>query len=136
MDEAHAAHVGGERGDFVEGAARAFERSLGKVPRLHSGQARDKLGMRQAQGEGLPAVVGLAEDDEEKLVGSGLGELVVLNVDGADTAALTLEFLDEVAADEAAGTADEGGFHCLVDLQVMATLPIGTRGNSRELVGT
>ena len=76
-DEAHAAHVGRERVDLVDAAG------------------------------GFEAVFPAAQVEEHEFV--GLGRLVfrVLEIDAAHPVAAPLEVVDEVVADEAAGSGNE-----------------------------
>ncbi len=79
-DVAGAAHVGGELVDLVEAL-------------VDDGVAEN----------------GVAEVADDELVGGGLAVFVALDVDAADAVALALEALHEVAADESAGPAHQGG---------------------------
>ena len=86
VDEAHAAHLGGE---------------------LEHGVGRAAAGERQ----GADAVLAVSEVSEEEVVGRGRGELGPLAVGAADPPAAALEFAREVGADETAGAADESCLH-------------------------
>ena len=87
VDETHAAHVGGQLIDFVDLPAGNRQRGL--------------------------AVSRFAEVQLQELIGGGGGKLVLLDVHPADPIPLALQFLDQVAADEATRTTDHRFLHDL-----------------------
>src|SRR5690606_34288333 len=112
-DVAGPAHVGGELVHLVDGGA--------------AGDAVEEGGTD----------AGVAEVAEDEVVGGVVAELVALEVDAADPVALGLEAVDEVAADEASGAADDGGSHSLSRSWGMAC-PRGvshTRGSEPTIAG-
>ena len=85
VDEAHAAHVGRELVDLVEGAA--------------------------VQGQRGPTVRRLAQIQHHEFVGRRRGELVGLAIHTAYPIALRLEPLHQMAGDEPASAADQCSLH-------------------------
>ncbi len=93
VDEAHAAHVGGQLEDLVEGPLRRFDRG--------------------------PAVFFVPEVQNPEIIGRRRRELGVFQVDAPHPIAVLFQPSHQVTPDESARAADQGFFHASFILSIV-----------------